>query len=210
MIGVFGGTFDPVHFGHLRPALEVLQTLRLQEMRFIPCGQPPHRTMPFARGTDRLAMLRLAIAGQAGFKVDDRELRREGPSYMVDTLTSLQQETGESLCLLLGMDAFAQLPTWHRWQEILSRCHIAVMQRPGTTREHLQQNEPLREVLQQHVVTTSGELHAQAAGKIFFQDVTLLEISATAIRQAMQRGESVRYLLPTTVYDYMQQRHLYE
>ena len=118
MIGVFGGTFDPVHFGHLRPALEVLQALRLQEMRFIPCGLPPHRNSPLASATDRLTMLRLAIESQPGFNVDERELHREGPSYMVDTLESLQQETTTPLCLLLGMDAFAAFHTWqhHNYQ----------------------------------------------------------------------------------------------
>ena len=209
MIGIFGGTFDPVHFGHLRPALEVYEALALTEMRLIPCGRPPHRSPPQARGLDRLAMLRLAIEGQSGFKVDDRELRRTGPSYMVDTLASLQQETPRPLCLLLGLDAFANLPSWHRWQDILSLAHIVVMQRPGMTHEKLYQNDQLHTVLQQRLVETPQALSAATAGKVYFQAVTALDISATAIRQAVQRGESVRYLVPDAVYDYMKQRNFY-
>lgn len=209
MIGIFGGTFDPVHFGHLRPALEVYQSLALDEIRLIPCGRPPHRSLPFARAEDRLAMLRLAIEGLAGFKVDDRELRRDGPSYMVDTLESIKQETSQALCLILGMDAFANLATWDRWERLLSLANIAVMHRPGVTSEHLYQKDVLREVLQQGLVEAS-QLHEHASSAICFQSVTALDISATAIRHAMQHGESVRYLLPKAVYDYMQQRNLYE
>lgn len=209
MIGIFGGTFDPVHFGHLRPALEVFQALDFKELRLIPCGRPPHRSPPHARSMDRLAMLRLAIDGQPGFMVDDRELRREGPSYMAETLESLQQETGQPLCLLLGMDAFANLPAWHRWQDILSLAHIVVMQRPGMTREHLYQSDLLSLVLQQRLVESAQELSAHTAGKVYFQPVTLLDISATVIRQALLRGESVRYLVPKAVYDYLKQRHFY-
>ncbi|MFO7604224.1 MAG: nicotinate-nucleotide adenylyltransferase [Gammaproteobacteria bacterium] len=209
MIGIFGGTFDPVHFGHLRPALEVMQMLRLREVRLLPCGQPPHRHAPFASGPDRLAMLRLAVDGQAGFVVDDRELRRAGPSYMVDTLASLKQGCDESLCLLLGLDAFALLPSWHRWQDILALSHIVVMQRPGMTRALLSQDDVWRQTLPQVEVDSVEALNEHAAGKVYFQEVTALDISATAIRQALQRGESVRYLLPDPVYHYLQQRHLY-
>jgi nicotinate-nucleotide adenylyltransferase len=209
MIGIFGGTFDPVHFGHLRPALEVMQSLALSEIRFIPCGQPPHRQMPRASAEDRMAMLSLAIEGQAGFVTDDRELSREGPSYMVDTLESLRQETDQALCLLLGMDAFAGLHQWYRWQSLLSLAHIVVMRRPGMSREHLFQQGELKQLLQQEEVAALQDLSAKTGGKIYFQQVTALDISATAIRQAMTRDESVRYLLPDAVYDYMQQHKLY-
>lgn len=209
MIGIFGGTFDPVHFGHLRPALETMQSLALSEVRFIPCAQPPHRQMPLASAKHRMAMLSLAIEGQAGFVTDDRELRREGPSYMVDTLESLGQETDQALCLLLGMDAFAGLPQWHRWQSLLSLAHIVVMQRPGVSREHLFQQHELTQLLQQAEVNAIQDLAGNTAGKIYFQQVTALDISATGIRQSLSSGESVRYLLPDTVDDYMQQHKLY-
>lgn len=209
MIGIFGGTFDPVHFGHLRPAMEVFEALALTEMRFIPCGRPPHRGPAQVGGLQRLAMLRLAIAGQSGFRVDDRELRRDGPSYMVDTLASLKQETDQSLCLLLGLDAFVHLPSWHRWQDLFSLAHIVVMQRPGTTDEHLQQREQIAEVLQQRRVDSVAALSGEVAGHIYFQPVTALDISATQIRQAVQQGNSVRYLVPDAVYDYIKQRNFY-
>ena len=209
MIGLFGGTFDPVHFGHLRPALEVHQSLALEETRFIPCGKPAHRDMPHARAEDRLAMLRLAVEGLDGFKIDDRELRRDGPSYMVDTLESIKQETSQALCLILGMDAFASLATWDRWERLLSLANIVVMQRPGVAQEHLYQKDALRKVLQKGVVEAS-QLHEHTSGAICFQSVIALDISATAIREAIQSGKSVRYLLPETVFEYMQQRNLYE
>lgn len=155
-------------------------------------------------------MLRLAIEGQTGFTVDDRELCREGPSYMVETLESLRQETQQRLCLLLGLDAFAHFTTWHRWQDILLLSHIVVMQRPGMTHEQLQEDAQLKEVLQHGQVETVEALHEQVAGNIMFQAVTPVDISATDIRQRIQRGESVRDLVPAAVCDYMQQRHLYE
>ncbi|MCK5724204.1 MAG: nicotinate-nucleotide adenylyltransferase, partial [Gammaproteobacteria bacterium] len=134
MIGILGGTFDPIHYGHLRTALDVQQCLSLDEVRFIPCGEPPHRDKPVAESLQRLAMVRAAIAGQKGFSVDDREIRREGPSYMVDTLTSLKHDfKTESLCLILGMDAFNGLEQWHQWQQIFELANIAVMKRPAET-----------------------------------------------------------------------------
>ena len=118
LIGVLGGTFDPIHFGHLRPALEILQALELDEIRFVPCRIPAHRATPSITAEQRLALVRLATAGQPGFVADDRELRRAGPSYMVDTLTSLRAEVGDApLCLILGTDAFRELLSWRRWRE---------------------------------------------------------------------------------------------
>lgn len=131
-IGIFGGMFDPIHYGHLRTAFELLQSLDLEEVRFIPCGDPPHRADTFADAAFRLHMVRLATMAEPGFTVDDRELRRQGPSYSVDTLASLRGEfPGRSLCLITGMDAFLGLPGWHRWDEILDFAHIVVAHRPG-------------------------------------------------------------------------------
>ena len=132
-IGIFGGTFDPIHYGHLRPALELLETLELAEVRFIPCRIPAHRGLPQVTAEQRLALVRLALADQPGFMADDRELRREGPSYMVDTLASLREDVGPEtpLCLIIGADAFRELHTWRRWRELTDWAHIVVMQRPG-------------------------------------------------------------------------------
>ena len=133
MIGILGGTFDPVHFGHLRLAVEMYQDLGLQEVRLVPCRIPPHRNAPQASPEQRLAMLRLAIEHELGLRVDQRELQRDGPSYMVDTLQSLRDELGPDtpLSLILGMDAFDDIDTWHRWEELIQLAHFIVIQRPG-------------------------------------------------------------------------------
>ena len=210
-IGIFGGTFDPVHFGHLRPALELLEGLPLQEVRFIPSAIPPHRGTPLADGAHRLEMLRRAVAGQPGFVVDERELRRGGISYMVDTLASLREEYGrQSLCLLLGMDAFLQLHRWHRWTEIPELAHIVATHRPGWEPESVTAAGPMAELLARRRVTQAEALAGEPAGRILLQSVTQLDISATAIRQAACEGRSARYLTRDAVLEYMAEHDLYQ
>src|SRR3569833_2622728 len=134
MIGLLGGTFDPIHFGHLRPAMDLLDELGLDHVRLIPCGVPPHRAAPRAHAEHRLTMLRLAVSGEPRLRVDERELRRPGPSYMVDTVLSLREELGDTpLALIIGMDALNGLATWRRWRELVALCHLIVMERPGGT-----------------------------------------------------------------------------
>ncbi|MCB1777373.1 MAG: nicotinate-nucleotide adenylyltransferase [Candidatus Competibacteraceae bacterium] len=196
-IGILGGTFDPIHYGHLRPALELLETLDLAEVRFIPCRIPAHRGTPQVTAEQRLALVQTAIAGQPGFVADDRELRREGTSYMVDTLTSLRDEFGQQtlLYLIVGADAFRELSTWRRWQELTTLAHIVVMQRPGAP-----QALPmtLEEWAAPRVASDAAILRTRPAGCILFQPVTQLDISATQIRALLARGQSPRYLLPDT------------
>ena len=129
-IGILGGTFDPVHIGHLRSALEVAEFMGLDELRLLPNARPPHRDTPQVAAQDRLAMVRCAVAGVERLSVDDRELSRDKPSYTIDTLESLRAELGASdqLFLLMGWDAFCGLPGWHRWEELLKHCHILVLQ----------------------------------------------------------------------------------
>ena len=206
-VGVLGGTFDPVHYGHLRPALELLETLGLGEVRFVPCRVPAHRGAPSVTAEQRLELVRLAIIGQPGFVVDDRELRRPGPSYMVDTLASLRQELGDTpLCLILGSDAFQTLMTWHRWQALTDFAHIAVMQRPGAS---LVLPSALEAFVATRRVDKARLLHERPAGSILLQPVTQLAISATQIRGLLARGQSVRYLLPDPVLAYLHDRSLY-
>lgn len=207
MIGVFGGTFDPVHHGHLRAALELLQGLQLQELRLIPSRIPPHRGAPGASPEQRLAMLRVAVRGQAGFRVDERELRREGPSYTVDTLHSLRAELGAvPLCLIVGADAFLGFPTWHRWTELMELAHVVVMRRPGWSAPRV---GPVAELLQQRLVQDPAQLREQGAGYILVWPVTQLDISASRIREEIRLGKSPRYLLPEAVWDMIQAEGIY-
>lgn len=196
-IGLFGGTFDPIHFGHLRTAFELWQELRLEEVRFMPTGSPPHRERAYADADLRLQMVRAAVADQPSFVVDDREVRRLGVSYSVDTLTELRREYPDrSLCLLLGMDAFLGLPTWHRWRELLELAHIVVAHRPGWKAPTM---GPLGEVMVDHGTGTVRELHQRLAGRVYVHAVTQLEISSTELRALIVAGRDPRYLVPDSV-----------
>lgn len=212
-VGIFGGTFDPVHYGHLRSALELVELLGLQEMRLIPGRQPPHRGAPDGAPEARLEMLRLAAADQPGFVVDSREMRRQGPSYTVDTLEELRAEFGPErpLVLCLGVDAFLGLGSWHRWEAIPRLAHVVVMHRPGW---HLEQSkvkgcEDALALLAERQVETPAALTQAAAGLVLLLAVTRLEISATDIRSRMANGLSGRYLLPDSVCDYIRRHGLY-
>jgi len=196
-IGIFGGTFDPIHFGHLRTAFELLHFLRLQEMRFVPAGEPPHRDQPHADAALRLRLVEAAIDDQPGFVVDDREVRRGGPSYTVRTLSELRSEfPRRPLCLAIGMDAFLGLPQWHRWREILELAHVVVAHRPGWGAPG---DGALGELLRQRGTTRVADLHDALAGRILVQPVTQLEISATELRNLLAAGLDPRYLVPDAV-----------
>lgn len=197
-VGVLGGTFDPIHLGHLRLALELLESLGLAEVRFVPGAVPPHRETPRFSPERRLELVRLAIVGQPGFRVDDRELRRSGPSYMVDTLRSLRDELGSTpLCLILGMDAFSGLSEWHRWRELSELAHLVVASRPGWSR-------PLRgevgELVKRAQTERAQALSECPAGLVHFCESTQLDISASGIRELIATGRSPRYLVPDPVW----------
>ncbi|HED34152.1 MAG TPA: nicotinate-nucleotide adenylyltransferase [Gammaproteobacteria bacterium] len=191
--GIFGGTFDPVHYGHLRPALDIMCQCSLDEVRFIPNRLPPHRDAPFLDGQLRAELVALAIAQTPGFVLDERELHRNGPSYMVDTLESLKREFPEdTLCLIMGMDAFNGLTKWHRWQAIPELCHLIVTTRPGA--------ELTGFTDQGELLTRMSEdptcLRSTSAGQILLQSVVQLDISASSIRRSLLCGQSIQYLLP--------------
>lgn len=206
MIGILGGTFDPIHHGHLRIALEVQEILALREVRFIPCRHPPHRAEPSATAEQRLALLRLALADTPGFVVDTRELERPGPSYMVDTLASLRAESGAApLCLILGYDAFLGLPGWHRWRNLLDYAHWVVVQRPGL----IQPLSGALAVLQQERRLEPEQLMTAPCGGICFLPVSQLDISATQIRTLLRSGRNPRYLLPDAVLRLIRQSRCY-
>ncbi len=208
MIGILGGTFDPVHFGHLRTALDVCEVLALDEVRLIPCHLPPHRGRPVATSRQRVNMLEAAVQGYSAFVVDQRELGREGPSYTIDTLTSLRAELGATgLCLLIGMDAFRGLTTWHRWGELIDLCHLVVMTRPGA---RIPAQGELADFIRLNRVDSADELQQQAAGRLLFQPVTRLEISATDIRKRLAEGRSADFLIPEAVHKLINREGLYQ
>jgi nicotinate-nucleotide adenylyltransferase len=209
MIGVYGGTFDPIHFGHLRPALDVYEAAGLEEVRFIPCGQPAHREAPLTDAQHRLAMLRLAIARQPGFKVDEREIHRHGPSYMVDTLRELREECGaKPLCLIIGFDAFLGLDTWHEWEQIPDLANLIITRRPGWDEAGFRAKPELDRLVKARQMSID-KLEQYQFGGLCFVPVTQLNISASQIRELIQQGRDVHYLLPDSVYELIKQEKLY-
>ena len=214
VIGILGGTFNPIHFGHLRMAQELAESLNLDEVRFIPSASPPHKLPPLVSAEQRASMVQLAIANNPLFKFDGRELHRTAtdnmPSYTIDTLQSLRDELGEnaSLVLFMGSDAFSKFNTWHRWDEIISLCHIALVQRPLASIK-----EPLPKVLDtflhNHYTENVDDLHEASAGYVTMQTITSLEISSTAIRNSLQNKQSARYLMPENVIEYIKSQQLY-
>jgi nicotinate-nucleotide adenylyltransferase len=196
-VGILGGTFDPVHLGHLRAALEVREACGLAEVRLVPAGAPPHRPAPVAGAALRLRLLRAAVAGVPGLAVDDRETRRAGPSWTVDTLAGLRAEDpARSLCLVLGADAFLGLEDWHRWRELPALAHLVVVHRPGWT---LAPGGELGRLLAERRATDPAALRDPAGGAIFVQAITPLAISSSEIRALLARGGDPRFLVPEAV-----------
>lgn len=214
-IGILGGTFDPIHYGHLRLAEEAREALSLERVLLIPSGQPPHRDAPRTSPDHRLAMAQLATAGNASIVVDPAEVESATPSYSVLTLERLRAKLGpaQPLVLLLGADAFAGLPTWHRWRELFALAHIAVANRPG----HPPHASRFGDLLSQPLAAECGsrfgdhadDLRTAAAGRVLPFDMTPLAISASLIRARLAAGHSVRYLLPDSVLDYILSHRLY-
>ena len=209
LIGFLGGTFNPIHFGHLRMAQELADALNLAEIHFIPSANPPHKAMPTVSAQQRAEMVQLAIADNPLFKLDTRELERSGASYTIDTLISVREELGEnaSLCLLMGSDAFTKLDSWHRWQELLDYCHILLVQRPNSKTEKL--SDKMTAFLSEHYTENGDDLAEKTAGYIHMQQITAQDISATHIREKLASGKSTKYLVPDAVLAYIQQQQLY-
>lgn len=211
-IGILGGTFDPIHFGHLRLAEVATDALNLGHVQFIPAGQPYHRNNNVAKAEHRVSMTALAIADNPHFSLDTREVERDGPSYTVDTLTELRAELGFALpiIVLLGTDAFSRVTSWHRYQELFSLAHIAILTRAGMAPDWLNGvDSELRKELKTRLTTQENLLHDTSAGAIISIPMTPLEISSTDIRNRLRAGKSVRYLLPASVLDYIESHNLY-
>jgi nicotinate-nucleotide adenylyltransferase len=208
-VGVFGGTFNPVHYGHLRSALELVERLQLAQVRLLPCADPPHRERPECSAEHRAAMVALAVAGEPHLVCDTRELARPGKSYTIDSLAELRHELGETrgLCLVIGCDAVHNITTWHRWQELLDWAHVVVLARPGW---EIPVRGEVAAWLQRHRLPGVPALHERACGGVLVEELRPLPISSTEIRAMLQGGRSPRYLLPETVLDYIETHHLYQ
>ena len=208
---VLGGTFDPVHNAHLNTALEVAELLGVTQVRLIPCGDPPHRGAPEASAQQRLRMLKAAVGDQPQFIIDTQELERNGPSYMVDTVANLRYQLGEQLpiCLMMGMDAFLGLSSWHHWQKISEYVHIVVIARPGWQMVCCEMDAPLSQWLSERQVATVAELLRAPAGHIFMATVSQMDISATQIREKIAAGEIPESLLPEVVLQLIEKEKLY-
>jgi nicotinate-nucleotide adenylyltransferase len=212
-LGILGGTFDPIHYGHLELAREVREALPLAALRLIPAGTPPHRVAPVASATDRLAMVRLAAADYPGLEVDEREILRKGPSYTVVTLEELRAEApSRPLALIVGADALAGLPQWHRWREIFELAHIVAVARPGKMPADALAPELARE-WQRRFSDDAQDLLRRPAGAILVQPITEHPIAASAIRAELARGRegvaAVSGLLPPSVLAYIERNQLY-
>ncbi len=233
-IGIFGGTFDPIHVGHLRSALEVRDALEIDQLFLLPCHIPPHRTTPGANAQQRLDMLRLAVVN-SGLEIDCRELTKYKMSYSYDTLSEIRSEIGSTvrLYLIIGYDAFLLFSTWHRWQEILSLAHLVVLMRPENRASFDEINDEvshltkevdmapnqaknaalcpdIAELLQRHLVNSATDTYSSVAGKIIRLKLRQLDISASEVRNMIKQGQSPRFLVPEPVLEYMQENSLYQ
>lgn len=207
-IGIFGGTFDPVHFGHLRAALEASEYLGLDDFRLLPAGRPPHRKPPVASAEQRLAMLQTAVRGCPVFRVDDREVRRPGKSYMVDSLQGIRDEEGATpLLLMVGQDAANGLDRWHEWRRLFDLAHLVILRRPDAARDC---SPALSQEMLPRFAASATELMGSPAGRIWTIEVTQLAISSTDIRKRLASGRSASFLLPESVIDYIRAHGLYD
>jgi nicotinate-nucleotide adenylyltransferase len=210
LIGILGGTFNPIHHGHLRIAQEIAEAVNLDHVKFIPSANPPHKTQPQVSAKQRAEMVQLAIQDNPLFSMDTRELARTGPSYTIDTLKSLRSENSHAtFCLILGADAFAYYDQWHEWKSILNYCHLILVPRPNTTNS-LTLNPSLTALLQQHGTQDILQLSQQKNGCIIQQTVTALEISSSKIRTLIAEHKNAIYLTPQAVMQYLQQHRLYQ
>lgn len=204
---LFGGTFDPVHYGHLRCAEEARRKLGVATVSLIPAGQPAHRGRPRASTAQRLAMLQLAIKEFPNLSIDTREIERDGPSYMVDTLKDIRQQwPHRPLLLLIGQDAANHLDGWYRWLELFELAHIVILTRPAA---NLAYSQELADLIKKKQVSTADEMWASPAGHVFCLQVAAIDISATMIKSIIRLGRAPRGMLPAAVLTYIDENELY-
>ena len=207
MIALLGGSFDPVHLGHVQVAREVRRALRADDFRMLPAGQPPHRELTGASPAQRLDMLRLALAGQTGVGIDTLEIERPGPSWMVDTLAQLRAEQpGPPLCLVLGQDAANHLDSWRQWRRLLELAHLVIMTRAGQQADY---SLELARELQPRQAASLGALQGKPAGCVYLVPVSKIDISATAVRERIAAGQPLHGWIAPAVEAYIRQHGLY-
>jgi len=208
MIAMLGGSFDPVHVGHCRVAIEVRDQLQIDQVRLIPCGQPPHREQFIATAAQRLQMLELAVADEPAIVVDDRELRLNRTSYTVYTLTDLRKEfVQQPICLIIGVDAYQQLATWCRWTQLFELAHLIVVQRPGY---QVITSTVVAQYTEQRRISNPQQLFQERSGMLYFLEIPALDISSTRIKQLAATGKSIRYLVPDAVYNWIRDNQMYQ
>ncbi len=210
MIGILGGTFNPIHNGHLHLAERLKQTLGFEAIRFMPAAIPALKDMPNVSAKQRADMVKLAIVDHPTFQIDTRELERAGSSYTIDSLVSLRKELGDkvSICWLIGSDAFARLNTWHRWNELLNHCHFVVVKRPHS--EEINWNAEVKSLVEAHQTNDANTLKNSANGKVLIQEIEALDISSTQIREKIASKTNVSDVMPRSVIHYIQQHQLYQ
>ncbi len=206
---LFGGTFDPIHYGHLKPAEALAKQLGLQKITLMPNNVPPHRPQPEASPAQRAAMLEQAIAGNPLFDVDLREMQRDTPSWTVETLAALRKERGNTqpLAFIIGQDSLLGLDKWHRWQALTDYCHLLVLRRPGYAEK--MPTAELETWLQAHLTKDISRLHQSPAGCVYLAETSLLPVSATEIRARRHAGLPCDDLLPPAVIKWINQQDLY-
>lgn len=209
-IALYGGTFDPIHYGHLRPVEALSGLIGLKEVIWLPNNIPPHRPQPEASSQQRLEMVRLALEPYSSFKVDTRELEKPTPSYTIETLRDFRKEIGDKqpLAFIIGQDSLLSINTWHQWDQLLNVCHLLVCARPGY-QTHFESTQ-MQAWLAKHQTHQQEDIHRLPAGKIFLADTPLYNISATDIRAHHKAGLDCHDLLPSSVEDYIRQQQLYK
>lgn len=207
--GIFGGTFNPIHNGHLRAAEEVREFFTLDRIYFVPAFIPPHKkTNEITDAEDRLAMVRLALKGNSFFTLSGIEIKRGGISYSINTIQAMENKLDE-LYYLLGIDAFSEIHTWHRYTDLFSHANFVVMVRPSHKRQSGLSMFPAK-VRKQMKILDDGTFQHVSGNKVYLHHVTQLEISATKIRESMSEGKSIRYLVPAAVEKYIKDKKLYQ